>query len=213
MLVSRDSDERGAAPVVAIILVVAITENQGESPALQGGEDVNEGIELDHADEVDEFTFAVKYEIEDDTGDVQQLIEHYDSDGSTWEWYAETDGAFQDGQYALDYETHHPDNQEIVTEYQYDPGEVRTVVGTYDGEMMHLYVNGEEVDESPFELEDEFDGEPAKMGDLWVGADLDGAEQYLDGKLYDVRLYFVEFDEQEVEVLHDSMTETDEEEE
>jgi hypothetical protein len=165
------------------------------------------GIELNEEDTVEEFTVAVTFDSHQDTGDIQQLVEH--NNGSNWEWFLETDVANVGGpdEFAVDYEVHYPTNQVTRT----DPlqrGNTHTVVGSYDGEEINLYVNGSKQDTKS--VSGSLSGDPAQMGDLWVGADLDcSCGQYLDGDLYEVRLYYTALDDEEVEQLSTAMMQSD----
>jgi hypothetical protein len=162
------------------------------------------GIELNEDDEVEQFTVAVKFNSHSNTGDIQQLVEHRNGSAS-WEWFMESDVANVGAadEFAVDFEVHFPDNQITRT----DPltrGNTHVVVGTYTGENMNLYVNGSKQDSRS--VSGDLSGDPAYMGDLWVGADLDcGCGQYLDGDLYELRLYYTALDDDEVQRVSDAM--------
>jgi hypothetical protein len=166
------------------------------------------GIELSEDDEVNEFTIAVKFNSHSDTGNIQQLVEHRNPSES-WEWFLESDVVNAGGpdEFAVDYEVHFPNNQIART----DPlkrGNTHVIVGTYTGDEMHLYVNGSKHDSET--VSGSLSGDPAFMGDLWVGADLDcGCGQYLDGDLYEVRLYYTALDDEEVEQVTTAMGKSD----
>jgi flagellin-like protein len=164
-------------------------------------------VELNEDDEVDSFTVAVKFNSHESTGSTQQLVEHHNT-ADNWAWYLETETGGASGEFEIEYEVHWPSAQSART----DPlahNATHVVVGTYDGEELDLYVNGT-AHVTGKELSSSVTADPAQMGDLWVGADLDYSPgQHLDGDLYEVRLYYTALDEDEVEGVSEAMMESD----
>jgi flagellin-like protein len=72
--------------------------------------------------------------------------------------------------------------------------ETHVVVGTYDGSSMRLYVDGTRVGQQPL-------GEDVEMGDLVIGADSDRSSQFLEGRIYELRLYYTGMTDSEVRTL------------
>jgi hypothetical protein len=147
-------------------------------------------------DSVDELTIAITSEHHGGSG-IQNLIEHQDSN---FAWYIETRGKFDD-----------PHRMEYNIGYRTSPsGSLRTgdvpanepqvLVGTYDGDEMVLYRNGTRVGSTSLDRE-------VALGEVVLGADSDpnSVGQNLDGRLYEVRLYYTAMSDSEVEVLSNTM--------
>jgi flagellin-like protein len=165
------------------------------------------GVQLEEEDQVDEFTIAVKFNSRGSTGGVQQIVEHSTENEPVqdWAWYFETDGGNAGGpdEFAVDYEVHWP-SATVATTDPLKRGNTHVLVGTYDGEELDLYVNGS-AQVTGKELSSSLTADPAQMGDLWVGADIDCRCQHFDGDMYEVRLYYTALDDDEVEQVSTAM--------
>ncbi|MDX1745105.1 MAG: LamG-like jellyroll fold domain-containing protein, partial [Halobacteriales archaeon] len=138
-----------------------------------------------------------KYRIDGDTGAIQQLVEHR-NDSANFEWFVETEGS---GSFYNMHYTLWPDGNQTsgVFTNQLDAGDTHVVVGTYDGERLRFYRDGQFVGSKA--VEDE-----VEMGALYIGADaVDASSQHLDGRIYQLRLYYDAMDDDEVAVLSDVM--------
>jgi hypothetical protein len=165
------------------------------------------GVQLNEEDQVKSFTVAVEFNSHQPTGSTQQLVEHHNTTDN-WAWYLETENGGGADQFEVEYEVHWPSAQSARTD-PLDHGSRHVVVGTYDGEELDLYVNGT-AHVTGKELDGSLTADPAQMGDLWVGADLDYSPgQHLDGDMYEVRLYYTALDEDEVEQLSTAMLHAD----
>lgn len=157
------------------------------------------GITTDDADNVSEFTVAVKYTQTGSSNRVNQVIEHQFSDGSR-EWFLETSDSVPEpydvGQYSMDYAVQY--NSEVAVSTAVSPGESHVVVGTYDGSDYQLYVDGENKGGGSHTQQTE-------MGTLRIGRDWESQNQYFDGEISEIRLYYYEFNQEEVELLTDIM--------
>lgn len=177
---------------------------QGDPAWLGGG-----GLRFDGTDDyvkvedisapvaVDEFTVAVAYRQRGPGSDtISQLVEH------TWsgnEWFLETrdDGS---GDYRLEYAVGYPDAAgQLQSGYDYAHGERRVAVGTYDGSEFALYVDGTEVGRGSY-------SRPVDMGDMTLARDFERSIQYLEGDIYEVRLYYDAFDADEVDSITRAMS-------
>jgi hypothetical protein len=150
---------------------------------------------------VSEFTIAVAYET--NTGaQKQELVEHI-SGSDNWGaelkpcntgcsnseyepvFFVDRAGGSQTGQI---FATKRTENKRHV------------LVGTYDrsaGETT-VYIDGES------EATGSFDSE-INMGEFYIGRDAEGTSDYLDGEIYEIRLYYTSFDGEEVEVITNAM--------
>jgi flagellin-like protein len=161
------------------------------------GTHINVGdLTLVGPDSIDEMTIAITYQYDGGT-DIQNLIEYQ---SSNFAWFMETDGQHGDPhrmEYNLGYRTS-PSNRILTGDIPSGP--TQTLVGTFDGEQMSLYRNGEEVDTVPLDRE-------LSLGEVILAADSDPSSvgQNLDGRLCEVRLYYSAFDDGEVEVLSNAM--------
>jgi len=146
-----------------------------------------DGVNAPDEVDVEEFTIAVAYKQNPGNNGVNQLIEHEYSGN---EWFLETD--VSGSTYQMEYTVDFP--QQLETGYMYNPGQRRVAVGTYDGNDYDLYMNGNYVDGKSVERS-------VGMGDMEIGVDSDGGSQYLDGEIYEIRLYYSAFDDDSVESI------------
>jgi len=153
---------------------------------------------------VDELTTAFRYRITgpgsgSGSASIQELMQHRESGSGDFAWYMETE---QDAypEHAIDYNIgwSSSPSQSIVTNDDIVSDDVQTVVSTYDGDEMVLYRNGREIDRKDLSRE-------VGLGQLWVAGGSGSLDQYLTGKMYEVRLYYTAFFEEEVRVLTDAM--------
>lgn len=153
---------------------------------------------------VSEFTIAVSYRT--DNGDKkQELVEHI-SGSDNWgmeiksecpscppnsstynpNFFADEAGGSQDGQ---------------IFAGEQPVGERRVLVGTYDksaGET-RVYIDGARKATGSFDSE-------INMGDFYIGRDAEASnDDYLDGEIYEIRLYYTAFDDQEVKTVTAAM--------
>jgi len=154
-------------------------------------------LTVDGPDEVEELTFAITYR-HDGGSDIQNLVEHQNSN---FAWFMETDGKHGDPhqmEFSLGYQT--SPNGKIKTG-DVPAGETQVLVGTYDGNEMVLYRNGTRVGTRTFQRD-------VALGELILGADSDpsGVGQNLDGRIYEMRLYYAAFDDSEVDVITAAMS-------
>jgi len=146
-----------------------------------------------HVRDVKAFTVAVKYRVDGDTGDIQQLVEHR-NDTTNFEWFLETKSG------NVPYRVHYsvwPNGvaQDGVTTGSLGAGETHVVVGTYDGHTLELYRDGTLVGTKSV-------SDTVEMGALFIGADATAASsQFLDGRIYQLRLYYTDMDGKDVKTL------------
>lgn len=162
---------------------------QGDSLAFDGADYVTvDDITTAGVDSVDSFTVAATVEFDDETGGIQQIVEHQTDDGD--EWFLETGVA--ETPFDLSYAVNFPD-EVIDSGRTVGLGEEVVVVGTYDGDSdeYSLYVDGELVGNDTFDR-------PVEMGAFRLGRDFESPSQYLDGRLSEFRLYYTAFDADEV---------------
>jgi hypothetical protein len=148
--------------------------------------------------EVSEFTVAVAYET--DTGDEkQELVEHISGqdnwgvelkprDSQTYNpvFFADEEGGNQNGQ---------------IFGGEQDTDQRQVIVGTYDGSKTRIYVDGESKASTSFSSE-------ISMGDFYIGTDAEdaGNRDNLDGRIYEIRLYYRAFDATQVRTVTNAMS-------
>ena len=149
--------------------------------------------------EVSEFTIAVAYKTNTGT-EKQELVEHIrnednwgmelktGSNGGTYEpvFFVDDASGSQTGQIFADPQ---PKNERQV------------LVGTHDGNSgeSELYVDGARVED------DRTFRSNTTMGDFYIGRDAESSRDYLDGEIYEIRLYYTAFDNQEVRTITNAM--------
>jgi hypothetical protein len=176
--------------LVVIVVVVAVPVTDASLSVLDGlGAPSTVGIT-----DVSAFTVAVSYRVTGTTGsETQQLVEHH----SGTEWYLETEN-HRTSPYVLEYAVDHAGGERVRTGLL-DNGETHVAVGTYDGATYELYRDGSRV------ATDAYD-QPVQMGDLVVGADApSGGLQHLEGRIYQIRLYYRALDGDDVATLSRAM--------
>lgn len=149
--------------------------------------------------EVSQFTFAVAYRT--DAGDAKQDLAEHISGSDNWgveikecgpdysscnrntpdtynpNFYADENGGSQDGQ---------------IFGGTQQTGQPKVIVGTYDGSSTKMYVDGEFKSSRVFSSE-------INMGTFYIGADAEwGNGDKLEGRIYEIRLYYTAFDDGEV---------------
>jgi len=72
------------------------------------------------------------------------------------------------------------------------------LIATFDGDEMVLYRNGTRVGSTALDRD-------VALGDVILGADSNPSIQNFHGRLYEVRLYYAAFDDQEAAVLTRAM--------
>lgn len=165
-----------------------VEDDDGAALSFDGTDDYVQvdDLKTEGTSDVEAFTVAMTFRI-DDSGEVQQLVEH--NSGSA-EWHVETTS--NDAlQFAVDWDDGHYTR---TADGELQSGETYVAVATYDGETYRLYLDGEKAGEGTHTS-------TVDMGDMRLGKDDSGAGQHLDGRLYEFRLYYTAFDEDEVEML------------
>ena len=147
-------------------------------------------------DRIDELTIAITYQY-DGGSDIQNLIEYQDNN---FAWYIETDGKHGDPhrmEYNIGYKTS-PSERLLTGDVPSGPTQV--LIGTYDGEEMALYRNGNLVGTADLDRE-------VSLGEVILAADSDPSSigQNLDGRLCEVRLYYTAFEGEDVQALTNAM--------
>ncbi|QSG08595.1 LamG domain-containing protein [Halapricum desulfuricans] len=159
---------------------------------------------------VSEFTIAVTYRT-DDESEKQELVEHKSDDDN---WLLELKPCDNDEVESADSDLCDGDDQYVPVfsvdqaggtqdEQIFGDGEQantrQTLVGTFNGSGHTLYVDGEQASSG------EYEGD-ISMGDLNIGKDIEPSnDDYLDGEIYEIRLYYTAFDDQQVRVLTEAM--------
>jgi hypothetical protein len=154
-------------------------------------------LAVDGPDRVEELTVAIRYKHHGGSG-IQNLIEHQDSN---FAWFIETDGKHGDPhqmEWNVGYKTN-PSGK--IPTGDISAGETTVLVGTYDGSEMTLYRDGTKIGSRTFERD-------VALGEVIVGADSDPSSvgQNLDGRIYELRLYYAAFDGDDVEAITNAMS-------
>jgi len=192
-------DENGAEP--SWNATAGAVEFDGANDGYLRVDDVSVG----NVSDVEAFTVAATFSIDevrggDGTDNIHQIVEHSFS-GSGNEWYVETPVSSRDGAdpgtapFKLEYAVNYPDNYVLTDDGPVRLDERNTVVATYDGQTYEMYLNGRLVDSKSDYTSD------VKMGELTLARDDEQAIQYLDGSLYEFRLYYTAFDADEAATL------------
>ncbi len=164
-------------------------------------------VSVKNVSDVEAFTVAATFSIDevrdgDGTNNIHQIVEH-SFDGSGNEWYLETPtasrgGSPDDAPFKLEYAVNYPDKS-VQTNESIGLDDTVTAVATYDGQTYELYLDGRLVASKSDYTSD------VEMGDLTLARDDEQSIQYLDGSLYEFRLYYTAFDTAEVETLTERM--------
>lgn len=168
-----------------------------------GQDDYVEVRDISSPEPVNEFTIAVTYRTEDDSSK-QELVEHI---SGTDNWLLELkpcsrsetpcDGSSgYEPAYSVDRAGGSQSGQIFGGEL--DAKTRHVAVGTYDGSEYTFYVDGEK------KASDTFSGN-ISMGDMNIGRDAEFSGDYLDGSIYEIRLYYTSFDDKEVRVVTNAM--------
>lgn len=151
---------------------------------------------------VEEITVAIKYRKDGGATAIQNLIEHQSGAGGAgnFAWYIETDGKHTDP-HRMEFDVGYKSSPSgSVTTGDIPEREPQVLVGTYDGTEMVFYRNGTTVGTRTFSRD-------VSLGEIILAADSrpSGVGQNLKGRLYEVRLYYTAFDEEEVGIVTDAM--------
>jgi len=175
-----------------------VNDSEGTALAFDGDDDhvFVDDLTAAGTTNVTEFTVAAKYRITgggSNSNDVQQIVEHATPrPGSSFEWFLEapsySPGDPHDMRYTIGFGTPY---ESSVDASGLAEDETHVVVGTYDGSSMRLYVDGTPIGERSL-------GEDVEMGDLVVGADSDRSSQHIEGRIYELRLYYTGMSDAEV---------------
>lgn len=174
-----------------------VSDDGGTGLEFDGDDDYVHVPNLDTAEEVTEFTVAVRFRFDGPTSGVQQLVEHHHS-GNHFEWYLESDSGNLDvvGKIGTDGDSTEP----VITGPRAGPGDVHVAVMTFDGDEQRYYQDGSLVGT-------ETRDETIKMGELNIGADAPSANrQFLDGTIYELRLYHTAFSDENAKLLSKVMS-------
>lgn len=190
-------DRTGNGNNMSVVGADWVSDSSGTGLEFDGNDDYGDtgNLSLPGVDEVDAITIAIEYRITGGDGNIQNLIEHQDS---SFAWYMETDGPHGDP-YDMEFDigfTSPPTASINTGNLPADRTEI--LVGTYDGETMTLYRNGTKVDSRSLDRS-------VELGEVVVGADSNPAIQNMEGKIYEVRIYYTAFDEDEVETLTEAV--------
>ena len=149
---------------------------------------------LDAGVDVDEFTIAVAYKQDAVASDeVNQLVEHRYGGN---EWFLETRGG-SGSTYQIEYAVEFP--EQLTTGYSYNTGNRRVAVGTYDGSEYGLYMDSDKIGTKDA-------SRPIGMDDMKIAVDSDESSQFYEGEIYEIRLYYSAFDDEEVESITKAMS-------
>jgi FlaG/FlaF family flagellin (archaellin) len=150
--------------------------------------------------EVSEFTIAVAYRT--DAGDSKQELVEHRSGTDNWGVEIKECGPDYSSCAQSTPDTYNPNffadensgsqNGQIFGGTQ-QTGQQNVIVGTYNGSSTNMYVDGEFTSTRQFSSE-------INMGQFFVGTDAENAgnSDNLDGRIYEIRLYYTAFDKSEV---------------
>jgi len=175
----------------------------GDGLRFDGSDDSVEVSDISAPVDVEEFTIAVAYRQRGNTTSsdgVSQLVEHQ-FQTNTNEWYLETSeansGATNDPSYTIDYAVEFPD--EVIVSDAVERETRHVAVGTFDGEEYALYVDGDRKGTGSH-------AEEVNMGDMSIAEDFEQNSQHFDGDIYEIRLYYTAFDDEEVAIITKAMS-------
>ncbi len=152
-------------------------------------------LTLDGPDSIDELTIAITYRYDGAGSGIQNLIEYQ---SSQFAWYIETDRDYGDP-HRMEYNIGYLTSPSAALYAEGIPAdETQVLIGTYDGEEMALYRNGEQVGTAALERS-------VNLGEIILAADSNPSIQNLDGSLCEVRLYYTALDERSVDTLTNVM--------
>lgn len=152
-------------------------------------------LTLDGPDSIDELTVAISYTYDGAGSGIQNLIEYQ---SSQFAWYIETDRDYGDP-HRMEYNIGYLTSPSAALYAEGIPAdETQVLIGTYDGEEMALYRNGEQVGTAALERS-------VNLGEIILAADSNPSIQNLDGSLCEVRLYYTALDERSVDTLTNVM--------
>lgn len=175
-----------------------VSDDGGTGLEFDGNDDYVHVPNLDTAEEVTEFTVAVRYRFDGDTGGIQQLVEHHHH-SSAFEWYLETGGS-SDLKMKSKIGTDGVSSEPRITGPATGTNDVHVAVMTFDGDEQRYYQDGSLVGT-------ETRDKTVKMGELNVGADApDANRQFLDGTIYELRLYHTAFSGENAKLLSKVMS-------
>ena len=167
-------------------------------------------VTVENISDVDEFTIAVSYRMDDQGGNVpkQELVEHK-SDDDNWLLELKPCDHSEVGNFCTGSDNYTPvfsvDQAGGTQDGQIfggpeSPGTEQVLVGTFDGSEHVLYVDGTQVNQSTY-----YNGS-ISMGDLHIGRDIEFDGDYFDGKISEVRLYYTAFEGDEVKQVTSAMS-------
>jgi hypothetical protein len=169
-----------------------VSDAEGEALRFDGNGDYVrvDDITTDNVSDVEAFTVVVKFNVTGDTGTNQQLVEHQKSGGN--EWFVETPdtSAPYDLEYAVDY----PSEQISTGGEPIGLDESHVAVATYDGDTYRLYLDGSLVASGTHSRD-------VEMGRITIARDDESSFQHLEGNIYEMRIYYTAFDEDEVATI------------
>ncbi|MFB6297894.1 MAG: LamG-like jellyroll fold domain-containing protein [Salinirussus sp.] len=155
--------------------------------------------------QVDEITIAIKYRIDGPTdgGGIQNLIEHQETQGSDFAWFFETKGP-HGGVGQSDYDMQFNIGWNSPEEASINTGEISgeqtdILIGTFDGNTMTLYRNGTKIGQKHLDRS-------VNLGTVILGADSNPSIQNMNGRVYEMRLYYAALDEQGAQAVTNAMS-------
>ncbi len=149
---------------------------------------------------VSEFTIAVAYRPK--KGDKkQELIEHINDDGSNW--VMELKDRAPGDNYKLAYSVDKAGGSQTGQFFSpaLNAGNRHVAVGTFDGKKYELFIDGESQGIRSFDSE-----QKVGVGELTIARDAESDRDYLDGIIYEVRLYYTVFDTAKIGILTEAMS-------
>jgi hypothetical protein len=160
-------------------------------------------LKLTGPDEVDEITIAIKYRKNFGTSGcsgvncIQNLIEHQDG---SFAWFMETNRNYPSDPHRMQFNVGYngPNGGAEVITGDIPEQEVQILVGTFDGSELVLYRNGNRVGSKTLDRE-------VQLGSVIVAADSGPSIQNFKGRIYELRLYYTAFSEDEAKVLTETM--------
>jgi flagellin-like protein len=144
---------------------------------------------------VEELTIAIKYSKHGGTDAIQNLVEHQ---AGSFAWYLETDNehtAPHRMEYTIGYSN--PPSGTLYTPSLAERAP-HVLVATFDGDEMVLYRNGTKLGSTALDRD-------VALGDVILAADSNPGIQNFHGRIYEVRLYYASFSDEEAAVLSNAM--------
>lgn len=161
---------------------------------------------VDSSVNVSEITVAVSYRSK--SGQYKRgmdLVEHINTDGSNWLLTEQSQARIpvpaDKHRLAFNVDKSGGSQTKQVVTGRLNESERHVAVGTFDGETLTLYVDGQKIGtnsySSPIEV---------GVGRMTLGRDAEASVGYYRGDMYEFRLYYASFDETEVQAITEAMS-------